>query len=370
MKLYCTSPFRDMNETLNNRWVPLVAGGKLSFPTSGTTGESKLVVHEASSIIDNAVAFNKSAGIDRYTRMYHCLPLGYMGGFLNTIVSPAVAGGFTYIGNEFNPLTFWQEIRECSANAVWVSPTMAAALVRLYRGRRGSGELSDGLGSVFCGFAPLPSSVRREWIDVFDIPLQESYGTSELMLVSVQSRDDAMSEENAGTPIEGVEIAFDDCELYVSSKHADPHYIDASGFTRLVERCGIDGKFIWTGDLGYDLHGKLTITGRSKDLIKRGGEAVNPYVIEQVATSIHGIKAAAAVGQPDDFWGQSIVLFVEYDDQVWPDLSQASVKVFQVCRTKLPQSHWPDELSFVFDLPRTETGKILKSQLIETAGDL
>src|SRR5262249_34011193 len=63
------------------------------FFTSGTTGRPKGVRHSWSSLVGNVAAFNLMMNIDRDTRMYHVLPMAYMAGFLNTILSPLVAGG-------------------------------------------------------------------------------------------------------------------------------------------------------------------------------------------------------------------------------------------------------------------------------------
>lgn len=328
--------------------------GEISFNTSGSTGEPKTVSHKLETMIGNANAFNDLAGIDRYTRMYHCLPIGYMGGFLNTVLCPSVAGAFTHVGSEFSVLKFWGEIREVSANTVWISPTMAAALVRLYRGHSNARELAKGVHSVFCGFAPLHSVLRDDWLETFGVPLRESYGSNELMLVSVQSHGDAMAlESNVGRPIDGVEVAVSrsDSELLVHSPYAARGYTGSDG---TIEPIGTSFKYTRTGDIGDYVDGKIVITGRIKDVIKKGGESIIPYTIEKVAKTVLGVVDAAAVGKQDEFWGETVTLFVQCDDNVNPR---------EVCIANLPQSHWPSDYVFVKELPRTSTGKILKSEL-------
>jgi acyl-CoA synthetase (AMP-forming)/AMP-acid ligase II len=109
-----------------------------------------------------------------------------------------------------------------------------------------------------------------------------------------------------------------------------------------------------TGDQGELRDGKLTITGRLKDLIIRGGFNISPVKIEEAVRKVEGVRDAAVVGLPDEFWGERIVLFSE-GGEGW-DINGH-------CRDVLPQSHWPDRIEIVDKLPRNAMGKVLKGEL-------
>mgnify|MGYP001557843093 CR=1 FL=1 len=307
---------------------------RLAFGTSGTTGAPKDVVHTLDAMLCNADAFNGLAGLNSSTVMYHCLPWTHMSGFLNTILSPTVAGGRVAFGPTFSAKTagyFWEGLADYDANTVWITPTIAAALLRMNRLERDvTRTFGARLHHVFCGTAPLPRKTREQWLDTFGIPLQESYGTSEHMLVSVQGKEDASRYHDVGTLLPGIKLEIGDSnELFVNGTA--------------------------TGDQGEMRDGRLTITGRIKDLIIRGGFNVAPVQIEEAVRKADGVADAAVVGWPDEFWGEKIVVFAEGGE----------VKAIQAyCRSVLPKSHWPDFIEIVDKLPRNEMGKVRKSDLV------
>ena len=308
---------------------------RLSFETSGTTGEPKTVTHSLDAMMANAAAFNEAVGLGPETRMYHCLPTTHMAGFLNTVLCPTLAGGTVVWGQTFSAHTaagFWLGVNETCANAVWVTPTIVAMLLRLNRVGRGiSRSLASGLEHAFCGTAPLPLTLRRQWLEAYGVPLQESYGTSEHMLVSVQSKEDALTEHNVGRPIPGVTVEIgDNSEIMVNGTG--------------------------TGDQGELRDGKLTITGRLKDLIIRGGFNVSPLQVEEAVRKVEGVRDAAVVGQPDEFWGEKIVVFAEGGDHA------GTIAV--ECSVLLPPHCQPDRIEIVDKLPRNEMGKVRKGELL------
>jgi long-chain acyl-CoA synthetase len=316
---------------------------RLTFETSGTTGEPKRIEHTLEAMMANAKAFNEAVGLNRHTRMYHCLPRTHMAGFLNTILCPTLAGGTVAFGPTFSAQTagsFWIDFLDSGANTVWITPTIAAMLLRL---SRGNSRWIHGLENVFCGTAPLPLKVRTEWLETFHVPLQESYGTSELMLVSVQSQEQAETEHNVGSLLAGISVAapLPDGELLVSSPYSY--------------------QGMHTGDMGVYSEGRLTITGRIKDIIIRGGFNVSPVRIEEIVRKAPGVSDAAVVGQPDEFWGETIVLFIEAGD-----VGSAIIEdnLSEHMRRRLPKSHLPDRIEIVDKLPRNAMGKVLKSELV------
>ena len=307
---------------------------RLTFETSGTTGEPKGITHSLDAMIANAEAFNKAVGLNSSTRMYHCLPKTHMSGFLNTILCPTLAGGTVVFGPTFSAQTaagFWANVVAEEANTVWITPTIAAMLLRMERlGTDVSRRYGNRVHNVFCGTAPLPRKVREQWLDTFGVPIQESYGTSELMLVSVQGRQDACDEHNVGTPLPGMRVEIGaESEILVNGSP--------------------------TGDQGEYKDNRLTITGRIKDLIIRGGFNVSPVRVEELVRKLPSVNDVAVVGQPDEFWGEKIAIFAE-------GLTSRDI-VAGHCRDNLPKSHWPDVIHIVDKLPRNAMGKVIKAEL-------
>lgn len=338
------------------------------FFTSGTTGRPKGVRHSLSNLIDNVAAFNDAMGLTRRMRMYHVMPAYYMAGFLNALLSPIVAGGTVIVAPSFSAqssLDFWRLAVEHEANCLWLTPTMAAALCRMARNHRADSELAKGFTTIFCGTAPLSANVRREFLTLFGVPLQESYGTSELLLVSAQSRDDALVlADSVGRPLPNLRVALrrDDegrNELFIASPYAMLGYLTEDG----ISSPALSDSSFPTGDIAELEHGVLHITGRIKDLIIRGGINVSPRAVENAVQGLPGVKDVAVIGRPHDFWGEALVMCLEADGDV--DDAALERLARERCHERLARAQRPDEIRVYKAFPRTAIGKIQKHLLRE-----
>lgn len=335
------------------------------FFTSGTTARPKGVMHRVESLLANAVAFNSAAGIDETVRSYHALPMGYMAGFLNTVLSPLLAGGTVLLAPKFTPATaldFWPRALAWDANSTWLTPTMAALLCRLARDVDAAARVGQAMKNIYCGTAPLPDPVRSDFRRLFGCALRESYGTSEALLVSVQTPEQAGGQTGAGSLLAGVELASREAagqggpELLVRSPWLLQRYLTQDGECSPLTAQGA----LPTGDTGSLADGQLTITGRLKDLIIRGGFNVSPVRIESVIMAEDGVADCAVIGVPDDFWGEVTVACLVAGSNSQPDLVDC---VRGRCLRELSDGMRPDRYEFFPRLPRTVTGKVRKNEL-------
>jgi acyl-CoA synthetase (AMP-forming)/AMP-acid ligase II len=119
------------------------------------------------------------------------------------------------------------------------------------------------------------------------------------------------------------------------------------------------GSRIRTGDLGVqEPDGFVRITGRTKELIVRGGIKIAPSEIEDIVLSHAGVLDTATIGVPDDIYGEEIVCFV-----VAKDRSLSEQSILEHCRKHLPSIKTPKEVCLVSDLPRSDRGKVLRDKL-------
>ena len=338
------------------------------FFTSGTTGRPKGVCHTLEALVGNVVAFNQSHGLDVATRLYHVLPMAYMAGFLNTLLSPWLAGGVVLLGPRFRPadaLQFWQRPLDWNANAIWLTPTLAAMLARMNRDAAIAYQVGVSLRHVFCGTAPLPDATRAAFRACFGRALQESYGMSEVLLVAAQSRIEAELERGVGRLLPNVAAAF----RVAPELHADEIVIHTPwALTGYLLEQGegspllVDGGMP-SGDLGEVVDGHLTITGRLKDLIIRGGLNVSPVSVEDVLLHQNGVLEAAVVGLPHEFWGETIVACLVAE--VGQDTVALQAALHARCLAELSDGMRPDRYVWLPALPRASTGKIQKFLLRE-----
>jgi acyl-CoA synthetase (AMP-forming)/AMP-acid ligase II len=345
--------------------------GSAIFFTSGTTGRSQGVHHSFSSLIQNAERFNEHVGIDSGIRLIHVLPMGYMAGFLNTVLSPLVAGGLVVVGSMFDASTamsFWDTAERHKANAFWLTPTMAAFLARLNRGdvvrQWSSKEIKHG----FIGTAPLPLAVWEKFRTAFGVECLESYGMTELMLVSSNSDRHPRKEGSVGKLIDGVQVEVRDSDgrsmpqtstgsIFVKSAFALDGYL---AWESPIPRLPLVDGWMSTGDIGHmDVDGHLYITGRLKDLIIHGGTNVSPRAVEEILASHPDVAEACVIGIPHEFWGEEVVAFLVPENGV----SLGSDSIVAWCEPRMLSDAIPTRYEICDHLPKNTIGKVKRNML-------
>jgi acyl-CoA synthetase (AMP-forming)/AMP-acid ligase II len=118
---------------------------------------------------------------------------------------------------------------------------------------------------------------------------------------------------------------------------------------------------LYTGDYcKLDEEGYLYFVGRMDDVIKSRGEKVAPKEVEAVLFDIEGVREAAVIGAPDEVLGQVVKAFVVLE----PGVTLTEKEIMRACQERLESFMVPKHVSFVTDLPKTETGKIKKIGLV------
>ncbi len=336
------------------------------FFTSGTTGKPKGVCHSLEALIDNVISFNVAMGLSKNTRMYHVLPMAYMAGFLNTIIAPIMAGGCVLVGLRFDPshaMTFWNKAIQWSANTIWITPTLASILIKFTRDKEIIQRVQNNMENIFCGTAPLSEKIRQDFITLFNRPLQESFGMSEILIVSAQTKEEAMTESNVGkllpNLISSKRTTDDQEELLIKSPWALKFYlVDGKKQSPLTEE-----GFMPTGDIGEFKDMKLSIVGRIKDLIIRGGINISPFSIENCIQSCDLVEEVAVVGVPHEFWGEQIISCIVLKNHDDKDSALKDIK--DIVNARIAENMKPDKYLIMDTLPKNSNGKILKSALVD-----
>jgi fatty-acyl-CoA synthase len=146
-------------------------------------------------------------------------------------------------------------------------------------------------------------------------------------------------------------------ELYVRGNTVVARYFNETAFP--VTKLDNDGWF-GTGDVAkIDPKGFLTITDRSKDLIKSGGEWISSIELENIAMAHGGILSCAAIGAYHPKWGERPLLIVVTHDGRALDTNN----ILDLIKKKVPNWQVPDDVVFIPSLPLTATGKVSKLQL-------
>lgn len=245
--------------------------------------------------------------------------------------------------------------------------TTPVVVSRLAASGPGSRDLSALRGVLVSG-APIPPDVigtfRRRFGDI----LYNLYGSTEVGYATVAGPADlAEAPTTAGRPLPGVTVALLDPagrpantgtpgDVWVGSSAAFDGYVDGADKERRA-----DG-LVATGDVGvFDDSGRLFIRGRSDDLIISGGENVHPTEVEEALRRCPGVADVAAVGRPDDAFGQRVVCYVVPAADA--DAGALADGVMGFAATSLAPYQRPREVYLIGELPRNETGKVMRRLL-------
>ena len=338
--------------------------------TSGTTGFPKGVVHCAKSIFENAFVFNNTVKIDSHRVFYHVLPMFYMAGILNMMISPFVAGATIIIGQEFSPynvIDFWSIPVKYKVNTMWLVPSILSMLLTLDRDKEYRNYCKKSIKNIFVGTAPLHKEVKKRFEDKYSTRIFSSYGLSELLILTVHRG--VGKEESVGEPIEGIDIKIVDDngrelsieregEILVNSRYKMLGYIEHGKFKK------VNGDWFATGDLGFiDNDNALYITGRKKEIIIRGGVNISPLAIERVVNKHPKVEFCIAIGIPDEYYGEAIALVLKLKPGY--KLNTIKNELVSFCRANLNNLYQPTYYFEIDKYPFTATGKIKRSTLKE-----
>jgi acyl-CoA synthetase (AMP-forming)/AMP-acid ligase II len=224
----------------------------------------------------------------------------------------------------------------------------------------------------FLGTAPIDLATKRRFEEMFGRLLFENYALSETTFLTSETAASVnrRSEGSVGEalpyvslsfrPVKDEESGLDAREILVKSPYLFDGYLDANG---TVSKILDEESRLATGDVGYlNAQGTLVVSGRTRDIIKKGGYFIPLREIEILAESLDRVREAAAVPIRHNFYGESYVLFVvprEAEDAGLRD------RVRRAIHERLDQYRWPEDVVAVDALPRTISGKIRKSAMSE-----
>lgn len=213
--------------------------------------------------------------------------------------------------------------------------------------------------------SPIPGASCTRFMDTFGDVLYNFYGSTEVSWATIADPTDLrLAPTSAGRPPLGTRVA-------VLGTDGNPLPVGAvgrifvgndmlfDGYTNAASPAVAD-RLMDTGDLGYlDASGRLFIAGRDDEMIISGGENVFPRPVEEALALLPQVSEVAVVGVPDPEYGQRLAVYIVRSDGA--TLDEAMVKNF--VRNRLSRFSIPRDVTFVDELPRTVTGKILKRQL-------
>jgi acyl-CoA synthetase (AMP-forming)/AMP-acid ligase II len=324
----------------------------LLMMTSGSTGAPKAVLLTHANLLSNAYGVAERTGVTPEDRVLHTLPLYHTNGTNNLLIVPFCRGASVVMLERFHAETFFDEI--ALHRPTYVTGT-ATHYSRLLAHTPPRGALAS-LRFLRSGAAPLDAQLHRDIERHLGLPLIHSYGLSEDTCTAAMNPPAARRIGTVGTALAGQRIAVfaaggespvpagSEGEICIAGPSLMKGYIPPAGHG---DGPSIRNGWLRTGDLGrLDEGGYLTVSGRLKEIIIRGGENLSPGRIEEAILRDPAVRRCCVVGAPDADLGEVPVAFVVTRDGA-----------------SLPRTYVPARIIVLDALPEIGIGKIDRGAL-------
>lgn len=331
--------------------------------TGGTTGMPKGVMLTHWNIMAsafNVAHYERSESTDRALCF---LPLNHVFAQIHIMNSIILSAGGLVLQKGFNMDAFLEAITQLDVTKLYSVPTVYTRLLSLT-------DLKQKLGKVrycFSAAASMAKELVREWKTKTGLDIFEAYGMTESASMVTYNHYHHHVVGSVGTPANGVEVQIRDRkgkvlgknqkgEICISGPNIMKGYLNRPEDTQKA----FWGRWFRSGDVGVlDDHSHLYVVDRIKELIITGGENVSPREVEEVLYERHEIEECAVIGLPDKEYGERVVAYIvpRRGNKIDP------VELKAYLKTHLSPFKVPKEFIQVLELPKTNSGKLLKREL-------
>lgn len=342
---------------------PMVEDIALFLHTSGTTSRPKGVPLTHGNLLASVKNIRETYLLTPDDVAMVVMPLFHVHGLLGVALSTLSSGGSVVIPTKFSASTFWDVKDE--TGATWYSAVPTIHKILLDRADQDNAP-SECFRFIRSCSSPLSTSLLGRLEDRFGVPVLEAYGMTEAShqmssnLLPPHKR--VSGSVGAGTGVQisimderGTKLAVGELgEVVIQGPNVMNGYknnpeANKDSFTNGWFRTGDQG---FLGDDGY-----LTLTGRLKELINRGGEKISPVEVEEALLKHPAVSEAVCFGLPDEKYGETVNIVAVLNH----DCTEDTLKAF--CAQHLAPFKIPRRILLTDTLPKTATGKIQRRQI-------
>jgi len=360
---------------------------RLLLRTSGTTAGPKVVALRSSHLVHSGACLAYGLKLRRDDVSYCAMPLFHIGGIAGALLCILVSGSSVILmPGSFDPQAFLDRLDPTFGRAAptwyYAAPTMHQALL-LTAKSRGHSYIPNKIRLIRSAAAHLPHELALGLAELFRTSVFPTYGMTECMPICIPLDPITQNNHRDSTVIDTVGPPAA-CGVAIVDASGEPlRYgnigeIAVSGPGALESYVGLSPSvthtptgWLKTGDVGrLDSQGRLFIKGRSKEMIKRGGEQVWPNEVDQAVLGISSVKAAVTFAVPNELWGEEVAVAVVLNKDV-KDREAARQLIMDSCKEKLDHFAVPHQLIFVDStsaLLKGETGKYLRTRMADHLG--
>lgn len=338
--------------------------------TSGTTGSPKGVMHSSNTLVACMNALSGRFGLNADDVFLASTPVGHMTGYVAVVLIGLHQGGTVVLqdvwdGKQGVALMVKEKVTYFAGSTPFLNDICEVVAAGSPR--------PEHLRSFLCGGAPIPPVLIERARHEMNIEVCSLWGMTEVLsgTLTEPSRAAEKSSTTDGRPLEGMEVRITDAHgrtlpvsevgrLLVRGAQLFLGYYKQPELKIFDE----DGWFD-SGDLAYmDSDGYIRISGRTKDVLIRGGENIPVVEIEGLLIKHPAVSAAAIVGYPDARLGERACAFVVLRHNQHFDLEALQA---HLAECKVAKQYWPERVEVIDRLPSTPTGKVQKFKLKDIA---
>lgn len=344
----------------------------LILHTSGTTSRPKIVPLTHKNVCASARNISKTLNLTQADRELHVMPLFHIHGLIAGVLAPLAVGSQIFCTPGFNALKFFGWMKECKPTWYTAVPTMHQTILARAAGNMEVIEANP-LRFIRSSSSSMPTQVIAELERVFKAPLIESYGMTEAAHQMASNPLPPVKRIPGSVGLAaGPEVGIMDSqgnlvppgtigEVVIRGENVTLGYennvkANAEAFTQGWFR---------TGDQGtLTVDGYLTLTGRLKEIINRGGEKVSPLEVDEVLMDHPAVMQVVTFAIPHDKLGEDVAAAVVLREG--HTLSERELRDFAA--TKLTDFKVPRKIMFMAEIPKGATGKLQRIGLAAKLG--
>jgi len=339
--------------------------------TSGTTGRAKgVLLSQRSMLWVCAACWAPIAGLNENDRVLSPLPLFHSYALNLSVLSILAVGASEYIMDKFSTT---ESMALLKSGKFTVFPGVPTIFHYLLEAARADPDAKfPGLRLCLSAGAIMPAPINKEFEERFGVMLLDGYGITETStMVTLNWTRGTRVMGSCGLPLPGLATRIvepssrqdvgpgEEGELIVLGPNLMKGYHGKPEETAKAMQNG----WYYTGDLARaDTNGYLTITGRLKELIIRGGQNIAPAEVEETVSAFAAVLDCAVVGAPHPHLGEVPVVFVV----ARPGMTVVEAELLAHCKEHLSAYKLPHAIHLVAEIPRTGSGKIIRYKLRDT----
>jgi fatty-acyl-CoA synthase len=332
--------------------------------TSGTTGTPKGAPRGQHRTLAPLGALLSKVPYRACESTYVAAPMFHGLGFTQMVLA-VMLGSTTIVERRFRPERVLEAIQRDRPTALVVVPVMVQRIVTVLESEPARYDTSS-VKIVFCSGAQLEAELVRRARRTLGEVLYNFYGSTEVAYATFATPDDLRAAPGCAgrVPLGAVVRLYDFEGRPVTGANASGRIFVGNGFqfdgyTGGGTKEVIDG-LMSTGDVGhFDTAGRLFIDGRDDDMIVSGGENLFPGEVEELLITHEAIEEAGVIGVDDEEFGKRLAAFVVL--KAGHAMTEDDVREF--VKSNLARYKVPRDVTFLAELPRNPTGKVLKRRL-------